>query len=124
MLFGDEIKKVFLAGIGAIAETIETGQEMVDSLVEKGELTVKQGKILNEELKHGFKENGKDLKDSAAKKEKILNEELKHGLKENGKDLKNAAVKKETNILDSVEKLSHDELLKLKQKIAELEKKK
>ena len=98
MLFGDEIKKVFLAGIGAIAETIETGQEMVDSLVEKGELTVKQGKILNEELKHGFKENGKDLK--------------------------NAAVKKETNILDSVEKLSHDELLKLKQKIAELEKKK
>ncbi len=98
MLFGDEIKKVFLAGIGAIAQTVEKGQEMVDSLVEKGELTVKQGEVLNQELKHGFS----DAKDN-----------LKGGIAEKG-----------MNILDSVEKLSHDEIKKLKEKLSELESKK
>ena len=98
MLFGDEIKKVFLAGIGAIAQTVEKGQEMVDSLVEKGELTVKQGEVLNQELKHEFS-NAKD-------------------------DLKGRTAEKGMNILDSVEKLSHDEIKKLKEKLSELEKKK
>ncbi len=31
-------------------------KEMIDQLVEKGELTVEQGKVLNEELKHTIKE--------------------------------------------------------------------
>lgn len=49
--FGTELKKVFLAGVGAIAMTAEKSKELVDELVEKGELTVEQGKVLNEELK-------------------------------------------------------------------------
>ena len=48
---GDGIRKVFLAGIGALATTVEKGQEIVDDLVKKGELTVEQGKALNTELK-------------------------------------------------------------------------
>ena len=48
---GDGIRKVFLAGIGALATTVEKGQEIVDDLVTKGELTVEQGKALNTELK-------------------------------------------------------------------------
>ncbi len=48
----EELKKVLLAGIGAIALTAEKSADMVDQLVKKGELTVEQGKILNEELKH------------------------------------------------------------------------
>ncbi|MDD3165666.1 MAG: hypothetical protein PHS97_07400 [Oscillospiraceae bacterium] len=51
MMFGDEMKKVVLAGIGAVALTIEKSKELVDELVKKGELTVEQGKVLNEELK-------------------------------------------------------------------------
>ena len=50
--FGDGLRKVFLAGIGALATTVEKSQEIVDELVKKGELTVEQGKALNAELKH------------------------------------------------------------------------
>lgn len=96
MVFGDEMKKVFLAGIGAVASTVEAGQKVIDKLVEKGELTVQQGKVLNEELKHDFK----DTKDN----------------------LKNGAIKEGINILDSIEKLSKEELRKLKAKLTDLEK--
>lgn len=48
---GDGLRKVFLAGVGALATTVEKGQEIVDDLVKKGELTVEQGKALNTELK-------------------------------------------------------------------------
>ncbi len=51
----DGIKKFFLAGVGAVATTVEKSQEIVGELVEKGELTVEQGKSLNEELKHKIK---------------------------------------------------------------------
>ncbi|BDR53794.1 hypothetical protein KIM372_17010 [Bombiscardovia nodaiensis] len=50
--FGDGLRKVMLAGIGALATGVEKGQEIVDQLVQKGELTVEQGKQLNTELKH------------------------------------------------------------------------
>ncbi|RBP97293.1 hypothetical protein CRD60_07655 [Bifidobacterium aemilianum] len=49
---GDGLRKVFLAGIGAMATTVEKSQDLVDELVKKGELTVEQGKALNTELKH------------------------------------------------------------------------
>ncbi|BDR55361.1 hypothetical protein KIMH_14720 [Bombiscardovia apis] len=48
---GDGLRKVMLAGIGALATGVEKGQEIVDQLVDKGELTVNQGKELNTELK-------------------------------------------------------------------------
>lgn len=41
-----------LVGIGAMAATAEKSKEIVDDLVKKGELTVEQGKVLNEELRH------------------------------------------------------------------------
>lgn len=50
--FSEDLKKVLLAGVGAIALTAEKSKEMIDQLVSKGELTVEQGKVLNEELKH------------------------------------------------------------------------
>ena len=49
--FGDGLRKVFLAGVGALATAVEKSQEIVDDLVKKGELTVEQGKALNTELK-------------------------------------------------------------------------
>lgn len=60
MLFGDSMKKIMLAGIGAVAVTAEKSKELVDELVVKGELTVEQGKVLNEELKHKVKDTIKD----------------------------------------------------------------
>lgn len=45
------LKKVFFAGVGAMALTYEKANELVSDLVQKGKITVEQGKQLNEELK-------------------------------------------------------------------------
>ncbi len=54
--FGDNIKKILLAGIGTVAVTAEKSKELLDEMVKKGELTVEQGKILNQELKHNIRQ--------------------------------------------------------------------
>ena len=56
----EDLKKIFLFGVGAVAVTAEKSKVLIDELVEKGDLTVQQGKILNEELKHNIKETIKD----------------------------------------------------------------
>ena len=48
---GSGLKKVLLAGIGAVAVTGEKSKELLDEMVKKGELTVEQGKALNEDSK-------------------------------------------------------------------------
>lgn len=50
------LRKLILAGIGAVAATKEKSEGILDELVKKGELTVEQGKVLNEELKHNIKD--------------------------------------------------------------------
>ena len=52
----DGVKKLLLAGVGAVALTAEKADEIVNTLVDKGEITVEQGKELNQELKHTFNE--------------------------------------------------------------------
>ena len=52
-------QKILLAGIGTAAVTAEKSKEVLDELVKKGELTVEQGKVLNQELKHNIKESMK-----------------------------------------------------------------
>ena len=51
MELGEGLKKILLAGIGTAAVTAEKSKEILDELVKKGELTVEQGKVLNQELK-------------------------------------------------------------------------
>ena len=58
--FSDNIKKIILAGIGAVAVTAEKSKDLLDEMVEKGELTIEQGKVLNEELKHNIKKTVKE----------------------------------------------------------------
>lgn len=57
---GESVKKILLAGIGAVATTAEKSKEILDEMVKKGELTVEQGKVLNEELKHNLKQTVKE----------------------------------------------------------------
>ena len=47
----ENVKKLLLLGIGAAATTAEKSKDIIDDLVKKGEITVDQGKVLNEELK-------------------------------------------------------------------------
>ena len=72
MELGEGLKKILLAGIGTAAVTAEKSKEILDDLVKKGELTVEQGKVLNQELKHNIKSTVKSaadsVKESAARK--------------------------------------------------------
>jgi polyhydroxyalkanoate synthesis regulator phasin len=45
------LKKLLMAGLGSMAYTYEKGAEIVEELIKKGELTISQGKELNQELK-------------------------------------------------------------------------
>lgn len=53
---GEGVRKLILAGIGAAAVTKQRSEEILHDLVKTGELTVEQGRVLNEELKHSIKE--------------------------------------------------------------------
>ena len=96
MEFGEGVKKIFLAGVGAAATTAETTKNIIDKLVEKGELTVEQGRGFNEELKR----NAKDK----------IKEHVSVNVTKNFSDA-----------FDSVENMSAEELQKLKERIAEVE---
>lgn len=48
----DAARKIFLAGVGAVATAGDKSSEMLDEFIRKGEETVQQGQALNEELKH------------------------------------------------------------------------
>ena len=68
----DLVKNVVLAGIGAAAVTTEKAKDVADELVKKGSLTVEQGKVLNEELKHNIKETFDSKKKKDASVEELL----------------------------------------------------
>ena len=90
----DMLKKVFLAGIGTLALTYEKANEMVGTLVDKGKITMEQGKELNEELK------------------RVINN--KEATKNDKSDLKE--VLKELNLV------TKEDISSLEQRISDLEK--
>ncbi|NMB08948.1 MAG: hypothetical protein GX981_11245 [Tissierellia bacterium] len=53
----DLLKNIFFAGVGSLALTYEKSSELIKNLVEKGKITVEQGKQLNEELKRVVDDN-------------------------------------------------------------------
>ena len=59
------LNKAFLATVGAVAITAEKSQQAVEDLVKKGELTVQQGKSLNQELSRKAKEAAQETPDGA-----------------------------------------------------------
>lgn len=77
--FSEDLKKVILAGVGAVAVTAEKSKDVIDQLVKKGELTVEQGKVLNEELKRDIKEKLRtpaNAEEISRDLEKVSKEEL------------------------------------------------
>ncbi|MGN0193547.1 MAG: phasin family protein [Pseudoramibacter sp.] len=113
--FGDEFKKVLLAGVGAAAITAEKAEQVVDYCVQKGELTVEQGKVVNEELKHSVKEKVNATKEKFKKQTKFddvlkavddLSDEELEALKNklNKKEDEKAADVEEAEVVEDEEK--------------------
>ncbi|PHV57811.1 hypothetical protein CS010_03865 [Streptococcus macedonicus] len=68
----DELKKVLLAGIGLTSMTLEKAGTFVKELVEKGRLTVEEGKELQSELKRKGEDEAKELLDQLDVKTKTV----------------------------------------------------
>ena len=60
MTFSDDIKKVIMAGVGAVSVAAEKVPETLDALAKRGEETLEQGKVLNEQLRHEIKQAVKE----------------------------------------------------------------
>lgn len=98
MELGEGLKKILLAGVGTVAVTAEKSKEILDELVKKGELTVEQGKVLNQELKHNIKETIK-TKTTPAPAPEAPKEDIK----------------------DTLARLSPEQLAELKEQILKME---
>ena len=108
------LRKLILAGIGAVAAPKEKSEVILDELVKKGELTVEQGKVLNEELKHNIKDAIREnVTLHVVTPEEACGEE--DGEKETDDDTADF-------VLDAVDGLTDEQLAALKARIAEREK--
>ena len=108
-------KNIFLAGVGATAYSVEKAQELVDDLVKKGELTVQQGKVVNEELKHNMSQKLRSAADSlenAGKKAADAVEDAVEDIADKAED-----------ILDKVDAMTAEQRQALKEKLEQLEQK-
>ena len=56
----EELKNIFLMGLGAMSMTNDKAQELKKELLAKGEKMLEKGKVANEELKHNIKETLKE----------------------------------------------------------------
>ncbi len=70
----NDIKNFFLAGLGSAAYTYEKATTLIDDFVQKGKLTLEEGKDLSEELKRTVKEK-KEVNNSLAKDKTPLTKE-------------------------------------------------
>lgn len=75
----DELKKILLAGLGSIAYTYEKSSTFVEELVQKGKLTVDEGKELSQELKRNFKDKSDEISNKIMP---LTKEDLKSVLEE------------------------------------------
>ena len=50
------VRDIFMAGVGLAATGVDKSKEVIDGLVEKGKLTVEQGRELNSELSRKAKD--------------------------------------------------------------------
>ena len=90
-----------MLGIGAAALTAEKARDMVDHLVEKGELSIEQGKVLNEELKHHIQTRVDEAKNErAAQRMEQLSSQVRSLSAEELKQLKEVIRETESGLDD------------------------
>lgn len=104
----NDAKKIFLAGVGAAAMTYEKASEVVSSLVEKGKITVDEGKELSEELKRDVRKSTDEVKEKVAETIENMKPLTKDDLRQ---------------VLEEMNYASKSDILELKRRIEALEEK-
>ena len=97
-------RKLILAGIGAAAIAKEKGGEVLEALSKRGEVTVEQGKVLNEELKRNLKENVRENVET-----------VKQSVKDN---VRVHVIYPEDDLMNAVDGMDEEQLAALKERIA------
>lgn len=98
------LRKLLLAGIGAAAIAKEKGGEVLEALSKRGEVTVEQGKVLNEELKRNLKENVRENVET-----------VKQSVKDN---VRVHVIYPEDDLMNAVDGMNEEQLAALKERIA------
>lgn len=98
------LRKLILAGIGAVAIAKEKGGEVLEALSKRGEVTVEQGKVLNEELKRNLKENVRENVET-----------VKQSVKDN---VRVHVIYPEDDLMNAVDSMDEEQLAALKERIA------
>lgn len=98
------LRKLILAGIGAAAIAKEKGGEVLDELSKRGEVTVEQGRVLNEELKRNLKENVRENVET-----------VKQSVKDN---VRVHVIYPEDDLMNAVDGMDEEQLAALKERIA------
>ena len=83
----EELKNIFLMGLGAMSMTNDKANELKKDLLQKGEEMLEAGKVANEELKHNLKEKMKENV-TVVVKEDTSYEQIKEALKSLSKEEK------------------------------------
>lgn len=89
----EELKNIFLMGLGAMSMTNDKAQELKKELLQKGEDMLEKGKIANEELKHNLKETLKESVTVVVEDEDISKEKLQEKVKSLSKEEKEELLK-------------------------------
>lgn len=105
------LRKLLLAGIGAAAIAKEKGGEVLEALSKRGEVTVEQGKVLNEELKRNLKETVRENVETA--RENV--ETVKQSVKDN---VRVHVIYPEDDLMNAVDGMDEEQLAALKERIA------
>ena len=98
------LRKLILAGIGAAAIAKEKGGEVLEALSKRGEVTVEQGRVLNEELKRNLKENVREIVET-----------VKHSVKDN---VRVHVIYPDDDLMNAVDGMDEEQLAALKERIA------
>lgn len=99
----EDMKKIVLLGVGAAALTAEKSKELIEELVKKGELSIEQGKVLNEELKHHIHTTVSDAKDEVSRtRMNLLQDQIKRLSPEELEQLK-AVIKEQESLTENEE---------------------
>ena len=99
----EDMKKIVLLGVGAAALTAEKSKELIEELVKKGELSIEQGKVLNEELKHHIQAKVSDAKDEVSRtRMNLLQDQIKRLSPEELEQLK-SVIKEQESLTENEE---------------------
>ena len=109
------LRKLLLAGIGAVAIAKEKGGEVLELLSKRGEVTVEQGKVLNEELKRNLKETVRENVETARENVETVKESVKESLKDN---VHVHVIYPEDDLMNAVDGMDEEQLAALKERIA------